>query len=72
MIITFSTYWIFTSFFFTSIILRTADSTTIPGFTRLSSSIQSGNEYSFLMENISTAIIIFFVTVRCWLYLLGI
>jgi hypothetical protein len=71
-IITFSTYWIFTSFFFTSIILQTADSTTIPGLSRLSSGIQFGNEYSFLMENISTAIIIFFVLLGigyiCWAY----
>ena len=72
MIITFSTYWIFTSFFFTSIILQTADSATIPGLSRLSSGIQFGNEYSFLMENISTAIIIFFVLLgigyTCWAY----
>jgi hypothetical protein len=72
MIITFSTYWIFTSLFFTSIILRTVESTTIPGFTRLSSTVQAGNEYSFLMDNISTAIIIFFVLLGvgyiCWAY----
>jgi len=60
-IVTFSTYWIFTSFFFTSTIVETADSTTISGLSRLRSSIVSGNEYIFLMDNISTAIIIFFV-----------
>jgi hypothetical protein len=71
-IITFSTYWIFTSFFFTNVIIQTADSTTIPGLSRLSNSIQFGNEYSFLIENISTAIIIFFVILGvgyiCWAY----
>jgi len=60
-IVTFSTYWIFTSFFFTSIIVETADSTTISGLSRLRSTVQFGNEYSFLIDNISTAIIIFFV-----------
>jgi hypothetical protein len=60
-IVSFSTYWIFTSFFFTSIIVETADSTTIPGLSRLSSGVQFGNEYTFLMENVSTAIIIFFL-----------
>ncbi|MCX6335525.1 MAG: hypothetical protein NT092_14705, partial [Bacteroidia bacterium] len=60
-IITFSTYWLFTSFFFTSIIVQIADSTSVPGFSRLRTGIITGNEYTFLMENISTAIIIFFV-----------
>jgi len=60
-IVTFSSYWLFTSFFFTSIIVETAESTTISGLSRLRSTVQLGNEYSFLIDNVSTAIIIFFV-----------
>jgi hypothetical protein len=71
-IITFSTYWIFTSFFFTSVIIQTADSTSIPGMSLLRSGIVTGNEYIFLTENISTAIIVFLLLLGagylCWAY----
>jgi len=71
-IVTFSTYWIFTSFFFASIIVQTADSTSIEGLSQLRSTIQTGNEFIFLWENFSTAIIIFFVMLGagylCWAY----
>ena len=71
-IITFSTYWIFTSFFFTNIIIQTADSTSVPALSRLRSGIDTGNEYIFLTENISTAILIFLLLLGagylCWAY----
>ncbi|MCX6329102.1 MAG: hypothetical protein NTZ85_06245 [Bacteroidia bacterium] len=71
-IITFSTYWIFTSFFFTNIIIQTADSTSIPGMSLVRSGIVTGNEYIFLTENISAAIIIFLLLLGsgylCWAY----
>ena len=71
-IITFSTYWIFTSFFFTNLIIQTADSTSVPALARMRSGIVMGNEYNFLTENISTAIIIFLLLLGagylCWAY----
>jgi len=71
-IITFSTYWIFTSFFFTNVIIQTADSTSVPALSRLRTGIVTGNEYIFLTENISTAIIIFLLLFGagylCWAY----
>jgi len=45
-IITFSTYWLYTSFFFTSIILESAESITTPELSQLKSQI-SGYEYIF-------------------------
>src|SRR5665647_3035967 len=50
-IVTFSTYWLFTSFFFTSVIIQTADSATIPELSQLRSQIQAGSEYIFLQNN---------------------
>ena len=58
-IITFTTYWLFSSFFFTSVIIQTVDSASIPELSQLRSQIQAGSEYIFLQNNIPIAIIIF-------------
>jgi hypothetical protein len=71
-IITSTTYWLFTSFFFTSVIVQTADSATIPELSQMRSQIQAGSEYIFLLTNIPVAITIFFtllgVGYLCWAY----
>jgi hypothetical protein len=71
-IITSTTYWLFTSFFLTSVILQTVDSATIPKLSETMSQIIPGNEIIFLENNITTAIIIFFVIsgtgYLCWAY----
>jgi hypothetical protein len=71
-IVTSTTYWLFTSFFLTSIILQTVDSATIPKLSETMSQIIPGNEFIFLENNIPTAIIIFFVIsgtgYLCWAY----
>src|SRR5665647_1402465 len=71
-IVTFSTYWLFTSFFFTSVIIQTADSATIPELSQLRSQIQAGSEYIFLQNNIPIAIVIFLTVLGvgylCWAY----
>ena len=71
-IVTFTTYWLFTSFFFTSIILQTADSATVPELSQLRSQVQAGSEYIFLQDNIYIAIAIFFMILGagylCWAY----
>jgi hypothetical protein len=71
-IVTFTTYWLFTSFFFTSVIVQTADSATIPELSQLRSQIQAGSEYIFLQNNIHIAILIFLtilgVGYLCWAY----
>jgi hypothetical protein len=71
-IITSTTYWLFTSFFLTSVILQTVDSATVPKLSETMSQINPGNEFIFLENNITTAIIIFFVIAGtgylCWAY----
>lgn len=71
-IITSTTYWLFTSFFLTSVILQTVDSATIPKLSETMSQIIPGNEIIFLENNIPTAILIFFVVIGtgylCWAY----
>ena len=71
-IVTSTTYWLFTSFFLTSILLQTVDSATIPKLSETMSQINPGNEFIFLENNITTAIIIFFVIsgtgYLCWAY----
>ena len=71
-LVTFTTYWLFTSFFFTSVIVQTADAATIPELSQLRSQIQAGSEYIFLQNNIPLAIVIFFtilgVGYLCWAY----
>ena len=71
-ILTSTTYWLFTSFFLTSIILQTVDSATIPKLSETMSQINPGNEFIFLENNLSSAIIIFFVLAGtgylCWAY----
>jgi hypothetical protein len=71
-IITFTTYWLYTSFFFTSIIVQTADAATIPELSQMRSQIQVGSEYLFLQNNIHIAIAIFFTILGagylCWAY----
>jgi len=71
-IITSTTYWLFTSFFLTSIILQTVDSATIPKLSETMSQINPGNEFIFLENNLTSAIIIFFVLAGtgylCWAY----
>ena len=70
--VTFITYWMFTSFFFTSVIIQTADSATIPELSQMRSQIQVGSEYIFLQNNIHIAIVIFFTILGigylCWAY----
>jgi hypothetical protein len=70
-IVTFSTYWLYTSLFFTSIILESAESITTPELSQLKSQV-TGYEFIFLRDNITTAIIIFFVILGiayfCWAY----
>lgn len=60
-IITSTTYWLFTSFFLTSVILHTVDSATIPQLSETMSHINPGNEFIFLENHITSAILIFFV-----------
>jgi len=71
-ILTSTTYWLFTSFFLTSVILQTVDSATIPKLSETMSQINPGNEFIFLENNLSSAIIIFFVLAGtgylCWAY----
>jgi len=71
-IITSTTYWLFTSFFLTSVILQTVDSATIPRLSETLSQIIPGNEIIFLENNITSAIIIFFMIIGtgylCWAY----
>ncbi len=71
-LVTFSTYWLFTSFFFTSVIVQTADSVSIPELSEMRSQIQAGSEYIFLQNNIHIAVIIFLtilgVGYLCWAY----
>jgi len=71
-IITSTTYWLFTSFFLTSVILQRVDSATIPKLSETMSQIIPGNEIIFLENNFTTAIIIFFVIsgagYLCWAY----
>jgi hypothetical protein len=71
-IVTSTTYWLFTSFFFTSVIIQTADSASIPELSEMRSQIQAGSEYIFLQTNIHIAIMIFFtilgVGYLCWAY----
>jgi len=58
-----STYWLFTSFFFSTAILRSTDTATISGLSQTLSQVDAGNAVLFLRDNISAAIIIFFVLV---------
>jgi hypothetical protein len=71
-IVTSTTYWLYTSFFLTSILLQTVDSATIPKLSETMSQINPGNEFIFLENNLTTAIIIFFVIAGagylCWAY----
>jgi hypothetical protein len=71
-ILTSTTYWLFTSFFLTSVILQTVDSATIPKLSETMSQINPGNEFIFLENNLTSAIIIFFVLAGtgylCWAY----
>src|SRR5665647_2831641 len=60
-IVTSSTYWLFTSFFFSSYILQATDSATITSLSGTLSQIDPGNVLIFLRENITTTMIIFFV-----------
>jgi hypothetical protein len=62
-LITSSTYWIFTSFFFTSVVMAAADSASVSQLSQVMPHIQPGNGIIFLQENIITALIIFFVMV---------
>jgi hypothetical protein len=72
MIVTASTYWIFTSFFFTSIIVQTADSATVPELSEVRSQVQAVNAYIFLQDNFHIAIAIFLTILGigylCWAY----
>ncbi len=70
-IVTSTTYWLYTSFFLTSILLQTVDSATVPKLSETMSQINPGNEFIFLENNITTAIIIFFVIIRYRVSLLG-
>jgi len=69
-ILTFSAYWLYTSAQFTGRILTTAESASTTG-PQIKPQI-AGYEYIFLQENISTAILIFFVILGagylCWAY----
>jgi len=71
-IVTFTTYWLFTSFFFTSVIVQTADAASIPELSQLRSQVQEGSEYIFLQDNFYIAIAIFFMILGvgylCWAY----
>jgi hypothetical protein len=72
MIVTASTYWMFTSFFFTSIIVQTADSATVPELSQVRSQVQAVNAYIFLQDNFHIAIAIFLtflgIGYLCWAY----
>jgi len=71
-ILTFSAYWIFIAFDFTNSIVMTVESINTPEVSQLRSQVQTGNEFIFLENNISTAIIIFFIFLGigyvCWAY----
>ena len=71
-ILTFSAYWLFFAYDFTSIIVNTAESINTPEISQLRSQVQPGNEFIFLENNLSTAIIIFLVFLGigyiCWAY----
>jgi hypothetical protein len=71
-IVTAATYWLYTSFFLTTVLLQTADSATVPKLSETMSQIIPGNEYIFLENNIPAAIVIFFVILGagylCWAY----
>jgi len=58
-IISFSAYWLYTSYTFSSIILQMVELVNTPELNQIRSQVQAGNEYAFLGDNISTAIIIF-------------
>ncbi len=60
-IITSSTYWLFTSFFFSSYILQATDSATITGLSETLSQVNPENVIIFLGDNVTTTVIIFFV-----------
>jgi hypothetical protein len=60
-IVTSSTYWLFTSFFFSSYILQTTDSATITILSETLSQVNPENVIIFLGENVTTTVIIFFV-----------
>jgi len=62
-IITASTYWLFTSFFFTNAILQSADTATITNLSGTLSQVSAENAVIFLHDNISTTVVIFFVLV---------
>jgi hypothetical protein len=72
MIVTATTYWMFTSFFFTSIIVQTADSATVPELSQVRSQVQAVNAYIFLQDNFHIAIAIFLtflgIGYLCWAY----
>jgi hypothetical protein len=71
-ILTSTTYWLFTSFFFTSIILQTANAATLPELSEVRSQIQVGSEFIFLQNNVYLAVFIFFTILGigylCWAY----
>ena len=71
-IVTSATYWLYTSFFLTSVILQTADSATVPKLSETMSQIIPGNEFIFLENNVTSAAVIFFVLLGagylCWAY----
>jgi hypothetical protein len=60
-IVTSSTYWLFTSFFFSSLILQTTDTATITNLSETLAQVNPGNIIIFLRDNVTTTIIIFFV-----------
>jgi hypothetical protein len=60
-IVTSSTYWLFTSFFFSSYILQTIDTATITGMSETLAQVAPENVLIFLRENVTTTVIIFFV-----------